>query len=90
MAKSIKEKIDVHEQLRGAVDKGSWQCIVGKSFGSAITFETSYCLMIKLLPDGKNVCIVSMDTHSPFRCLCSNAPMLTGRIEFRANGVFNE
>lgn len=55
MAKTIKCKLDVNDEIRGANDKGSWQCIVGKSFGSAFSYERSYCLMVKVLPHGKSV-----------------------------------
>ncbi len=54
-AKTIKCKLDVNDEIRGANDKGSWQCIVGKSFGSAFSYERSYCLMVKVLPQGKSV-----------------------------------
>ena len=55
MAKNIKTRIDTNTALRGEQDKGSWQCIIGKSFGSALSFERSYCLMTKILPGGKHV-----------------------------------
>ena len=53
----MKETIDLHEELRGPNDKGSWQCVVGKSFGAAVSFERSFCILVHILSTGQYVCL---------------------------------
>lgn len=56
IARLIKSSVDCTESLRGLDDKGSWQCIVGKSFGVSLSHERSYCIMVNITSGGKHVC----------------------------------
>merc|ERR1712226_1281140 len=42
IAREIKVKIDEDPDFNELPGKGPWQCIVGKSFASAITHEASH------------------------------------------------
>lgn len=57
MAQKIKKDIDYNERLQGLPGKGAWHCIVGSAFGSAVSHETEFSLLIKFVDLGISVCI---------------------------------
>merc|ERR1712043_22844 len=42
IARDIKTKVDEDPEFNELPGKGPWQCVVGKSFASAITYEACH------------------------------------------------
>ena len=58
IATALKQFFDKEDKMGGIFEKidekgkrgGTWQAIVGKSFGSSITHETKYLFFVKIGP----------------------------------------
>jgi dynein light chain LC8-type len=57
IAEHIKKEIDQKSELNTVPGKGPWQCIIGKSFASAVTFERSHVAYFDLPSFGQTVLV---------------------------------
>ncbi len=55
LAEYIKRAVDEIPDLNVVGGKGPWQCIIGKSFASAITHETSFSIFFDIPIQGQTV-----------------------------------
>ena len=49
LAEFIKKEIDLKPELNTVPGKGPWQCILGKSFATAITHEPNFAIFVDLI-----------------------------------------
>lgn len=57
IAEHIKREIDQRPELNTLPGKGPWQCIIGQSFASAITFEPDHVAFFDLPSYGQSILV---------------------------------
>ena len=57
IAEHIKREIDLRPELNTIPGKGPWQCIIGQSFATAITFEPDQVAFFDLPSYGQTVLV---------------------------------
>ena len=58
VAEEIKRAIDNESEFNMLPGKGPWHCIVGRSFGGAVTHEREFVLLFDILSYGQTVRII--------------------------------